>query len=178
MPEIIDGRKISKDIKYESKRDVEALKRDKGIQPSLKVILVGDDPASEVYVNSKTKTADKLGILSETIKLSAETKEIKILEIIDDLNRNPEVHGILVQLPLPPQINSVKVLEYLDPEKDVDGLHPKSMGRLAAGHPSFIPCTPYGIWESPVRQEIARTHSRRLFSSPGWLLLRPGRRWV
>lgn len=178
MSEIIDGRKISKEIKDEIKRTIEVLKHDKGIQPSLRVLLVGNDPASEIYVKSKIKTAVKLGIHSETIKLPAETTEKEVLEIIEGLNGNSEVHGILVQLPLPPHLNTEKILEYLNPAKDVDGLHPKNMGLLAAGHPRFIPCTPYGIWEmlkrtnnSPEGKEVVVLGRSNLVGRPLSLLL-------
>ncbi len=178
MPEIIDGKKIAATIKTEIAAGVELLKREKGVTPSLTVLLIGNDPASQVYVSSKAKAAEKLGIQSETIKL-AETVSLKdVLNLIDELNGNPKVHGILVQLPLPQHLNTELILERLNPQKDVDGLHPINLGRLAAGQPKFIPCTPYGIWEllrrthhSPEGKDVAILGRSNLVGRPLSLLL-------
>ena len=178
MPEIIDGRKIAKDIKSEVASAVESLNRDRGIVPNLVVLLIGDDPASEVYVKAKTKAASRLGIRSETVRLADTISEKEVLRLIDDLNANPEVHGILVQLPLPSHLQSERILEYLKPAKDVDGLHPTNLGLLAAGRPRFIPCTPYGIWEllkrtgnSPTGKEVVILGRSNLVGRPLALLL-------
>ncbi len=145
MPaKIIDGKAISKKVKEELKVEVQKLK-EKGIVPKLTVILVGDDPASQVYVRNKEKSAAQVGIDSETIRLPAETSENELLDLIKKLNDDPKVDGILVQLPLPDHISKDLVIETISPEKDADGFHPYNLGRLLAGIPSVIPCTPNGI---------------------------------
>ncbi len=145
MPaKIIDGKAISKKVKEELKEEVQKL-RSMGIVPRLTVILVGDDPASKVYVRNKEKSAAQVGIESETIKLPENTPENELLDLIKRLNENPDVDGILVQLPLPSHISKDKVIETISPEKDADGFHPYNLGRLLAGIPSVIPCTPNGI---------------------------------
>jgi methylenetetrahydrofolate dehydrogenase (NADP+)/methenyltetrahydrofolate cyclohydrolase len=115
------------------------------ITPGLAAVLVGDDPASQVYVRSKQKAFEKLNCYSETFRLSAETTEAELLELISSLNINPRFHGILVQLPLPKHINSRNILLNIDPKKDVDGFHPINIGNLLEGSPQFIPCTPNGV---------------------------------
>ncbi len=178
MPEIIDGKKIAASIKREIASGVELLKREKGVVPFLTVVLIGNDPASEVYVKSKSKTAGKLGIQSETIKLAEAVSEKDVLNLIDKLNENPEVNGILVQLPLPPHLNTELILERLNPRKDVDGLHPTNLGLLATGRPTFIPCTPFGIWEllkrtnhSPEEKDVVILGRSNLVGKPLSLLL-------
>ncbi len=120
---------------------------DRGIKPGLGVVLVGDDPASQVYVRSKGRQFEKLGLPSETLLLPEAITEAELLELIGSLNSNSERHGILVQMPLPKHIDSAKILLAIDPAKDVDGFHPQNVGRLVAGNPQFIPCTPHGIIE-------------------------------
>ena len=144
MAQIIDGKAISNKVKEELKLEVEKLK-EKGIVPKLSVVLVGDDPASKVYVRNKEKSAAKVGIDSETIKLPAETTEEELVDLVKKLNNDPEVNGILVQLPLPDHISKDRIIETISPEKDADGFHPYNLGRLLAGIPSVIPCTPNGI---------------------------------
>ncbi|KAA3616058.1 MAG: bifunctional methylenetetrahydrofolate dehydrogenase/methenyltetrahydrofolate cyclohydrolase FolD [Calditrichaeota bacterium] len=142
--QIIDGRKIAEKIYSELHSDIASLKKD-GIIPKLTVVLVGDDPASAVYVRMKAKACEKLGIKSDTqIHPSLMTQEA-ILALIDQLNADKEVHGILVQMPLPGHMNSEKVIERISPEKDVDGFHPISKGKLQSGLDTFMPCTPYGV---------------------------------
>ncbi len=141
---IIDGKSISKKVKEEIKSEVQKL-REKGVVPKLTVILVGDDPASQVYVRNKEKSASQVGIISETIRLPESTKESELLELVKRLNDDPEVDGILVQLPLPEHISKDSVIETISPDKDADGFHPYNLGRLLAGIPSVIPCTPNGI---------------------------------
>ena len=142
--QILDGKATAKQIQGELSAEVQALK-DKGIHPSLTVILVGDDPASQVYVRNKERACQKVGIESRTIRLPKETQEAELLSLIEKLNRDPDVHGILVQLPLPEGISEEKVICTISPEKDVDGFHPVSMGRLLLGQDGFRSCTPYGI---------------------------------
>lgn len=144
MATIIDGKAIAAKIRTELKVSVAELAT-KGIVPGLAVVLVGEDPASKVYVSMKEKACADVGIFSDEHKLSADTSEQELLELIAKLNADPKIHGILVQLPLPKQINTEKVLEAISPDKDVDGFHPYNVGRLMVGKPTFQPCTPYGV---------------------------------
>lgn len=144
MAIIIDGKTLAARIRAELSGQVAELKS-AGITPGLAVVLVGEDPASKVYVSMKEKACADIGIYSAEHKLPAETSEAELLALIDTLNRDPRIHGILVQLPLPKQINTDKVLEYISPLKDVDGFHPYNVGRLMVGKPTFQPCTPYGV---------------------------------
>jgi len=148
---IIDGTAIGKQIRSELKAEVEDL-RAKGITPGLTVVLVGEDPASHVYVRMKGKAADELGMKSDTVRLPAETPEAELLALLDRLNADRAVHGILVQLPLPKPMDSSKVLLRMKPEKDVDGFHPVNVGKLVIGdRTGFRPCTPAGVQELLVR---------------------------
>jgi methylenetetrahydrofolate dehydrogenase (NADP+)/methenyltetrahydrofolate cyclohydrolase len=140
----IDGKAISLRVKEEVKEETENLIA-KGIHPGLVVVLVGEDPASAVYVRNKGKACEKAGIKSETIKLPAETAEKDLLDLINKLNNDPNYHGILVQLPLPDQINESKVIDLINPLKDVDCFHPANVGKLVSGKPYVLPCTPAGI---------------------------------
>lgn len=144
MAQVIDGKAIAAKIRTELKASVAELKT-KGIVPGLAVVLIGEDPASKVYVSMKEKACADVGIFSDEHKLSVETAEKELLELIARLNADPKIHGILVQLPLPKQINTEKVLEAISPDKDVDGFHPYNVGRLMVGKPTFQPCTPYGV---------------------------------
>ncbi len=144
MANLIDGKAIAAKIRGEIATEVASLKA-KGVTPGLAVVLVGEDPASKVYVSMKEKACQDVGIFSDEHKLPAETTEAALLELIDKLNCDLRIHGILVQLPLPKQINTEKVLEAISPHKDVDGFHPYNVGRLVVGKPVFQPCTPYGI---------------------------------
>ena len=144
MATIIDGKAISLQIKNELKDEVAALK-DKGICPKLAVILVGDDPASAVYVGNKEKACEYIGIESLAFRLPKETSEQEVLELIDRLNDDSTVNGILCQLPLPEHIDEKKVIDRISPDKDVDGFHPQSVGRLVIGEEGFVSCTPAGI---------------------------------
>ena len=147
MAIIIDGNKIAQDIRNEVRQSALSLKKQKGIMPGLAVILVGDDPASQIYVGKKAQDGAEVGFLSREYKLPTETSEEKLLDIIRELNNDNLIHGILVQLPVPKHINSDKILEAIDPRKDVDGFHPYNVGRLVAGHPGHAACTPSGILE-------------------------------
>jgi methylenetetrahydrofolate dehydrogenase (NADP+)/methenyltetrahydrofolate cyclohydrolase len=152
MTQIISGKEISEEIRAELKEQVATLKAGTGVVPGLAVVLVGADPASEMYVGMKNKAAKELGIHSRQISLPAETPEDELLGVIDGLNADPAIHGILVQLPLPGHIDEAKVIEAIDPMKDVDGFHPVSVGRLQTGSGEcFAPCTPAGVIEMLVR---------------------------
>jgi len=145
MATIIDGKVISEKIRAEIKEGTEKLKKEKGTIPGLAVVLVGDNPASKVYVGSKEKACGEMGFYSEKHVLPVTANQDELLKLIDKLNKDSKIHGILVQLPLPKQINEDAVLEAISPEKDVDGFHPYNVGRLAVGKPLFQPCTPYGV---------------------------------
>lgn len=150
MARIIDGNKIAAAIRAELAREVEALAK-RGVTPGLAVVLVGEDPASQVYVRNKRRTCAELGIASFAHDLPAACTERRLLNLIARLNADPAVDGILVQVPLPPQVNESKVLHAIDPEKDVDGFHPMNAGKLLAGEPCFAPCTPRGCQEMLLR---------------------------
>jgi methylenetetrahydrofolate dehydrogenase (NADP+) / methenyltetrahydrofolate cyclohydrolase len=150
MARIIDGKKTAAEIRVEIAEDVKKLKRRK-IQPGLAVVLVGSDPASEVYVRMKKKTCGALDIDSFDYDLPANTTEKRLLKLIGELNADNKIHGILVQLPLPKQINEAKVLNAIDPEKDVDGFHPVNVGKMLNGEETFLPCTPNGCKELLMR---------------------------
>lgn len=141
---ILDGKALANKIKARAKIEIDQLKS-KGIIPGLAVILVGNNPASQVYVNMKTKACEEVGIYSINHRMPEEVNEKDLLYVIDMLNKNPLVNAILVQLPLPSKINEEKVIEAIDPKKDVDGFHPYNMGKLLRGQPFIFPCTPYGI---------------------------------
>ncbi len=153
MAEIIDGKKISQDIKDETRDKVAALK-EKGIEASLAVILVGNDPASAVYVRNKKKACEYTGIKSLSYELPEETTEAELLELIDKLNSDKTVNGILVQLPLPKHINEDAVIKRISPDKDVDGFHPESVGRLSIGERGFQSCTPAGVIQLLKRSNV------------------------
>jgi methylenetetrahydrofolate dehydrogenase (NADP+)/methenyltetrahydrofolate cyclohydrolase len=147
---ILSGARIAEAIKREVAEEVKTL----SFQPCLVAVRVGEDAASAVYVGNKVKTSEELGLISEHIHLSAETTQEELLEIVKDLNRRADVDGILVQLPLPKQINEQIILETINPEKDVDGFHPVNVGKLAQGHPALAPCTPAGVIEILKRSDI------------------------
>ena len=151
---IISGNEISKQIREEIAREVEQLKAKTGKIPGLAVVLVGEDPASQVYVGMKEKACQKAGINSIERRLPAETKEVELLKLIQKLNADPEINGILVQLPLPDHIDETKVLNTIAVEKDVDGFHPANVGKLMSGEETFLPCTPHGIQELILRSGI------------------------
>lgn len=150
---ILDGNKIRDEIKAELASQINDLKKH-GIVPGLAAVLVGENPASQIYVRIKVKTCESLGLYSEKIELPAETTQGQLLALIDKLNHRDEIDGILVQFPLPLQIDSKVILTAVDPAKDVDGFHPISMGLLVAGRPGLVPCTPAGIMEILHRSQI------------------------
>lgn len=141
---IIDGKAFAAQVRAKVADHVSALKADHGITPGLAVVLVGEDPASQVYVRSKGKLTVEVGMNSYEHKLDADTSEADLLALIDRLNRDPDVHGILVQLPLPGHLNSDLVINSIDPAKDVDGFHISNVGLLGTGQKSMVPCTPLG----------------------------------
>jgi len=152
--QIISGTEVAKQIREELKQEIAGLKEKHNLIPGLATVLVGEDPASQVYVGAKEKTSLALGVYSERHDLSADTSEKKLLTLIDKLNKDPKIHGILVQLPLPKHINETEVLYAVDPKKDVDGFHPVNVGKLMIGEPDYLPCTPHGIQQLLVRSGI------------------------
>jgi methylenetetrahydrofolate dehydrogenase (NADP+)/methenyltetrahydrofolate cyclohydrolase len=152
--QIISGIEIAKIIRDELKLEIGELKTRYDLIPGLATILLGDDPASKSYIAGKEKAAIALGIYSQRIDLPASTSEEQLLTLVNNLNRDSKIHGILVQLPLPNHINETKVLYAIDPKKDVDGFHPVNVGKLMIGEPDFIPCTPYGIQQLLIRSGI------------------------
>lgn len=151
---IISGTEIAKQIRQELTQEIAQLKDKHNLVPGLATVIVGDDPASQVYVGSKVKTCQALGIYSERHDLPVETSEQTLLTLIDRLNKDPKIHGILVQLPLPKHINESNVLIAIDPKKDVDGFHPVNVGKLMIGEPDYLPCTPHGIQQLLLRSGI------------------------
>jgi len=141
---IIDGKAIAADLRAKVAAEVQRLRAEHGLQPGLAVVLVGENPASAVYVRSKGKQTVEAGMKSFDHRLPEQVSESELLALVDKLNADPAVHGILVQLPLPKQVDSQKVLNAIDPRKDVDGFHPVNAGRLATGLPALTPCTPLG----------------------------------
>jgi len=156
---ILDGVKIRDEIKQELGEQIRELKA-AGVTPGLAAVLVGQDPASQIYVRSKVKTCESLGLYSEKIEWPADTTTERLLELVNDLNSRDDIDGILVQLPLPPQVDSKLVLEAVSPAKDVDGFHPVSIGNLVRGRPGLVPCTPAGIIEILRRSGIAMKGAR------------------
>lgn len=145
--EILNGKLIAGDIRDEVKVEVDRLREESGTVPGLGVVLAGDDPASAVYVRNKEKACAEAGLHSETLRLGANAGEQAVLDAVLDYNRRPDIHGILVQLPLPGGVDADRVIGAIDPEKDVDGFHPLNVGNLCLGREGFIPCTPAGIME-------------------------------
>lgn len=152
---ILSGKLIAGEIKSEVASRVSDLRENHGVSPCLVVVRVGEDPASAVYVGSKVKTAEELGIVSEHVHFPADVSQEEIIDVVDRLNARDDVDGILVQLPLPKHINEREILERIDPEKDVDGFHPTNAGRLMQGYPALAPCTPAGVIEVLKRSGIA-----------------------
>lgn len=147
---IISGNEVAAQIREELKERVKRLK-EKGVTPALAVVLVGEDPASVSYVTAKAKGAEEIGMYEETVRLPADAAEEEVLRTVDRLNKDPKFHGILVQLPLPKHIDTEKVINYISPEKDVDGFHPVNVGKLLRGEPCPLPCTPHGVQQLLVR---------------------------
>ncbi|MGO8815033.1 MAG: bifunctional methylenetetrahydrofolate dehydrogenase/methenyltetrahydrofolate cyclohydrolase FolD [Terriglobia bacterium] len=156
---ILDGNKIRDEIQSELLHEIAELKR-VGVSPGLAAVLVGEDPASQIYVRNKVKTCEALGLYSEKIERSKESTTEELLGLVNELNCDNKVDGILVQLPLPPQVDTKRVLMAVDPAKDVDGLHPVNAGKLVQGRPGLVPCTPAGILEILKRSNIPLNGSR------------------
>jgi methylenetetrahydrofolate dehydrogenase (NADP+)/methenyltetrahydrofolate cyclohydrolase len=149
--ELIKGAEVAAQIREELTKEIAELKEKHNVVPGLVTVLVGADPASQVYVGSKEKTSKEMGIYSERYDLPAETTQEELLKLIDKLNKDPKIHGILVQLPLPKHLNEEEVLYAIDPKKDVDGFHPVNVGKLMIGEPDYLPCTPAGIQQLLIR---------------------------
>lgn len=153
MAIILDGKKIAAEIKEEVKEAVINLKS-RGVTPGLATVLVGDDPASHIYVKNKVKDCEEVGIFSERILLDRETSERELLDVIEDLNRREDIHGILVQLPVPEHIDEHEIINAISPKKDVDGFHPVNQGLMLIGKDCLLPCTPAGVIEILKRYDI------------------------
>ncbi len=151
---IVSGTEVAKEIREELKVQIAELKEKHGVIPGLVTILVGEDPASQSYVAAKNKTAHAIGIHSEQITLDADTPEEELLELVKKYNEDDNIHGILVQLPLPKHIDESKILNEIDPDKDVDGFHPVNIGRMVLGEKCFLPCTPHGVLELLARSGV------------------------
>lgn len=151
---IISGKDVAAQIREELKVEVEKMVRDHKVQPGLVTILVGENPASQSYVAGKCKTAKELGFYSIQDNQSADISEEKLLKLIDTYNKDPKIHGILVQLPLPKHIDENKILYAIDPDKDVDGFHPVNVGKLMIGEGRYYPCTPFGIQQLLIRSGV------------------------
>lgn len=141
---LIDGKKIATKVRNSLKQRISELKAD-GITPGLAVILIGDDPASQAYVRMKEKAFKKLNMLSETFRIPGDTPQEKVLDLIEQLNRDDKFHGILIQIPVPDHLDEMTLLQAVDPEKDADGIHPVSLGKMVLGIETPLPCTPHGI---------------------------------
>jgi methylenetetrahydrofolate dehydrogenase (NADP+)/methenyltetrahydrofolate cyclohydrolase len=151
---LIDGKAIAAALRKQIATQTAELHSQHGVTPGLAAVLVGDDPASAVYVRSKRRDCEKVGMTSTLHHLDADVPESDLLDLIESLNRDATVHGILVQLPLPPALNARRILDAVDPLKDVDGLHPENLGLLAQGRPRYCPCTPLGVVELLCRSDV------------------------
>ena len=149
--QLIKGAEVAAQIREELKKEIAELKSKHNVVPGLVTVLVGADPASQVYVGAKEKTSKELGIYSERYDLPEQTTQKELIALIDKLNKNPKIHGILVQLPLPKHLNEEEVLYAIDSKKDVDGFHPVNVGKLMIGQPDYMPCTPAGIQQLLIR---------------------------
>jgi methylenetetrahydrofolate dehydrogenase (NADP+)/methenyltetrahydrofolate cyclohydrolase len=149
--EIISGKAVAEEMREEFKQEIAELKEKQGITPGLAVVLVGEDPASQVYVKNKGIACEKVGVNSLEYRKPADFPEDDLIKLVEELNQDPKVHGILVQLPLPKHINETRVLNAIRPDKDVDGFHPVNVGKLMIGEADFLPCTPAGIQQLLIR---------------------------
>lgn len=181
---ILDGKQVAQKIKDDIKYQTYLLKRDYNITPGLALILVGDNPASKVYVKSKAKACEELGFMSIVYELPENTSEERVLNTINDWNKNKSIHGILVQLPLPKHISENKIIEAITPEKDVDGFHPVNVGKLVLGLDGFQPCTPAGIIEimkfyniNPDKKNVVVIGRSNIVGKPMLNLLYQKRAW-
>jgi methylenetetrahydrofolate dehydrogenase (NADP+)/methenyltetrahydrofolate cyclohydrolase len=156
---ILDGNKIRNEILQDLQKEIQELKQ-AGMVPGLAAVLVGDNPASQIYVRSKVKTCESIGLFSEKSEPPATSSTQDLLDLVDNLNHRDDIDGILIQLPLPPQVDSKKVLEAVDPAKDVDGFHPVNIGYLVSGRPGLVPCTPAGVIEIIKRSGVEMKGAR------------------
>ena len=150
---IIDGKQIAADMRAELKEEVARLARD-GIVPGLGVILVGEDPASQSYVKAKERACEEIGLFSDDNRLPADASQQELMAIVEKMNNDPKINGILVQLPLPKHLNEAEVLLAIAPDKDVDGFHPMNVGRMVVGEKAFLPCTPHGVIQLLLRSGV------------------------
>jgi methylenetetrahydrofolate dehydrogenase (NADP+)/methenyltetrahydrofolate cyclohydrolase len=151
--QIIDGKQVAADMRAELKKEVAKLK-EQGIVPGLGVILVGEDPASKSYVTAKERTCEELGIYSDDNRLPADATQEDLMALVEKMNNDPKINGILVQLPLPKHLNEAEVLLAIDPDKDVDGFHPMNVGKMMVGEKAFLPCTPHGVIQLLLRSGV------------------------
>lgn len=154
MAEIIDGKAVSAKVRAQIKTDSEEFEKSTGIKPGLAVIIVGEDPASKIYVRNKAKACEEVGFYSEVYELPEDTTERALLDLVHSLNHNNLIHGILVQSPLPKHLDEALIVNNISPEKDVDAFHPENVGRIMIGEYSFLPCTPAGIMELMAQYKI------------------------
>ena len=150
---IIDGKQVAADMRAELKEEVARLARD-GIVPGLGVILVGEDPASQSYVKAKERACEEIGLFSDDNRLPADASQQELMAVVERMNNDPKIHGILVQLPLPKHLNEAEVLLAIAPDKDVDGFHPMNVGRMVVGEKAFLPCTPHGVIQLLLRSGV------------------------
>jgi len=151
--QIIDGKQVAADMRAELKAEVAELAK-KGIVPGLAVVLVGEDPASKSYVTAKERACEEMGIYSDDNRLAADTSQEELMALVEKLNNDPKINGILVQLPLPDGLNEAEVLLAIDPAKDVDGFHPVNVGKMVVGEKAFLPCTPHGVIQLLIRNGV------------------------
>jgi methylenetetrahydrofolate dehydrogenase (NADP+)/methenyltetrahydrofolate cyclohydrolase len=151
--QIIDGKQVAADMRAELKAEVAELAK-KGIVPGLAVVLVGEDPASKSYVTAKERACEEMGIYSDDNRLAADTSQEELMALVEKLNNDPKINGILVQLPLPDGLNEAEVLLAIDPAKDVDGFHPVNVGKMVVGEKAFLPCTPHGVIQLLIRSGV------------------------
>ena len=170
---LIDGTAVGNRLRAELQTDIRAL-RDRGVTPGLAAVLVGDNPASATYVRMKGKACEDAGLYHETIRLPRDTSETELLALVDRLNADPKIHGILVQLPLPKQIDTQRVLQRVAPRKDVDGFHPENVGKVFVGDPTgFRPATPYGVQQLLLRSDIDTTGRHAVIMGRSTIVGRP-----
>ena len=170
---LLDGGRLAEEIKREVAEGVRRLERDFGAKPSLAAVRVGEDPASAVYVRNKIRACEEVGIRSEHLALPITTTSTELLSLVASLNARDDIDGILVQLPLPSQIEEAAIIEAVDPSKDVDGFHPISVGKLSMGRPTFVPCTPAGVIELLERNKIAISGKRACVVGRSQIVGRP-----
>ena len=152
--QIIDGKQVAADMRAELKEKVAKLKDDTGIIPGLAVVLVGEDPASKSYVTAKERACEEIGIFSDDNRLDVNTSQEDLMALVEKLNKDPKVHGILVQLPLPSHLDESQVLLAIDPKKDIDGFHPVNVGKMVVGEEAFLPCTPHGVIQLLLKSNV------------------------